>query len=78
MVPKRMPRAYMFGWVTKLFRSAEIRQNEAVSAYKRSPVFSKRITAMPSIRLAAELPKNLLLGLKQPSIRMLCSGAMKK
>lgn len=46
--------------------------------YKRSPVFSSRRTAMPSIMLAAELPKNLLRGLRVPSTRMLCSGAMKK
>jgi hypothetical protein len=46
--------------------------------YNRSPVFSSRKTAMPSIILAAELPKNLLLGFKVPSMRILCSGAMKK
>lgn len=33
---------------------------------------------MPSIILAAELPKNLLRGLRVPSTRMWCSGAMKK
>lgn len=33
---------------------------------------------IPSIILAAELPKNLLLGFKVPSILILCSGAMKK
>lgn len=37
----------------------------------------KRNTAIPSIMLAAELPKNLLLGLSAPSILMLCSGAIK-
>jgi len=31
---------------------------------------------MPSIMLAAELPKNLLRGFNVPSILMLCSGAM--
>ena len=36
------------------------------------------MTAMPSIRLAAELPRNLLLGFNVPSMRMWCSGAMKK
>ena len=28
--------------------------------------------------LAAEFPRNLLRGFRQPSTRMLCSGAMKK
>lgn len=46
--------------------------------YYRSPVFRSRKIAIPSIMLAAELPRNLLLGFKHPSIRMLCSGAMKK
>jgi hypothetical protein len=46
--------------------------------YNRSPVFNSRRTAMPSIILAAELPRNLLRGLRVPSMRMLCSGAMKK
>ena len=32
--------------------------------------------AMPSIKLAAEFPRNLLRGLSVPSMRMLCSGAM--
>jgi hypothetical protein len=46
--------------------------------YNRSPVFKSLKTAMPSIILAAEFPRNLLLGFKVPSMRMLCSGAMKK
>lgn len=49
-----------------------------VSTYNLSPVFRNLRTAMPSIILAAELPRNLLLGLSVPSIRMWCSGAMKK
>jgi hypothetical protein len=36
------------------------------------------MTAIPSIMLAAELPKNLLLGFSVPSIRILRAGAMKK
>jgi hypothetical protein len=46
--------------------------------HNRSPVFKNLITAMPSIILAAELPRNLLLGFSVPSTRILCSGAMKK
>lgn len=52
--------------------------------YYRSPLagsvprFKKRKIAVPSIRLAAELPRNLLRGLSVPSILMWCSGAMKK
>lgn len=52
--------------------------------YYRSPLaesvprFKKRKIAVPSIRLAAELPKNLLRGFSVPSILMWCSGAMKK
>lgn len=42
------------------------------------PLFSRRRKAIPSIILAAEFPKNLLLGFKVPSIRMWCSGAIKK
>jgi hypothetical protein len=32
--------------------------------------------AIPSIKLAAEFPKNLLLGFKVPSTRMWWSGTM--
>jgi hypothetical protein len=64
-----MPRAYMFGCVTKL-RKGQLGLDRSHQTYNLSPVFKKRITAMPSIILAAELPRNLLLGFKVPSIRM--------
>lgn len=40
------------------------------------PLFSNVRMAVPSIRLAAELPRNLLRGFRVPSIRMWCSGTM--
>jgi hypothetical protein len=49
-----------------------------VGTHNRSPVLRNLITAMPSIMLAAELPRNLLRGFSVPSTLMLCSGAMKK
>jgi len=60
----------MLGWVMKL----ETRQHEKAvrlgQAYYLSPLFKNLITARPSIILAAEFPRNLLLGFSVPSIRM--------
>jgi hypothetical protein len=41
-----------------------------IPIYNRSPVFKNLMTAIPSIILAAEFPRNLLLGFSVPSIRM--------
>jgi hypothetical protein len=60
----------MFGCVTKLALLALSSSDELLFTYNRSPVFEKRITAMPSIMLAAEFPRNLLRGFSVPSIRM--------
>jgi hypothetical protein len=46
--------------------------------YYRSFLFWKRMTAIPSMKLPTLLPKNLLRGLRVPSILMWCSGARKK
>jgi hypothetical protein len=60
----------MFGCVMKLHLSASSLAGQTNATYKRSPVFKSLITAMPSIMLAAELPKNLLRGFSVPSTRI--------
>jgi hypothetical protein len=58
----------MFGCVMKLgyCQPTVLRLLHSVT-HNRSPVFKNLMTAMPSIMLAAELPKNLLLGFSVPS-----------
>jgi hypothetical protein len=59
----------MLGWVMKL-EAVSMKEACLSQAYYLSPLFKNLITARPSIMLAAEFPKNLLLGFTVPSIRM--------
>ena len=72
----------MFGCVKMLYGvSAELAALRAGTDYRSpldgsAPLPSKLNIAVPSIMLAAELPKNLPLGFKVPSTRILCPGTM--